>query len=298
MRDLTITSVDLGNYNIKYVGKDGNGMFSSKISIAYQAFPDAFERISFNDDSITNTYYIGVGALQREFNKVKKEFLPQILYAICKANSKKVIETKLITLLPIVQMANKNKIINAFKNKDLYFKYNGERRIVSIDSILVLPEGYMSYYALNDEDKQGNICIIDIGSRTLNLCVIQDGKTQVLNTIKLGTFDFYTQVKDKENSKGNDFQEEDIQRLIDNKIIEITPGQYDNFLKQILNAIKPIVNIKTYNVIFTGGGSLLLKDSIQRLNLPKYKIMDDPLNSNVVGAKKAAIMIWGVSNGQ
>lgn len=31
-----ITVVDLGNFNIKHIGQDGSGMFSSKISTDYQ----------------------------------------------------------------------------------------------------------------------------------------------------------------------------------------------------------------------------------------------------------------------
>lgn len=287
---MNITAVDLGNYNVKFVGKDGSGLFSSRMSTEYQAYPDAFQRISMNDSM--DTYYIGTGSLQREFNKVNKQFVPQILYSVCRANEGEIIDTNLVTLLPIVQMENKSKIINTLKNKEFAIKFNGKNRVVVINDVKVLPEGYMSYYSLPEADKQGDICILDIGSRTVNICVLQDGSIQKLKTVKIGSFDFYTQIKDKENSRGSDYAEEDIQRLINNKTIEITPGQYDNFLKQILNTIKPIVNISTYNVIFTGGGGLLLKDSIQKLNLPKYKLMDDPLNSNVVGAKKAVEMIW------
>lgn len=292
---MNITAVDLGNYNVKFSGKDANGMFSSRISTDYQSYPEAFQRISMNDSM--DTYYIGTGSLQREFNKVNKQFVPQILYSVCRANEGEIIESSLVTLLPIVQMENKSKIINILKNKEFAIKFNEENKVIVVKDVKVLPEGYMSYYSLPETDKRGDICILDIGSRTVNICVLDNGSIQKLKTVKIGSFDFYTQIKDKENSKGNDFQEEDIQRLINNKTIQILPKQYGNFLKEILNTIKPIVNISTYNVIFTGGGSLLLKDSIQKLNLPKYKIMSNPLYSNVVGAKRAAQLIWGTNNG-
>lgn len=284
------TYVDLGNYNIKYTGAGGSGMFSSKISTDYQSFPEGFQRIEI--DNGMNTSYIGIGSLSREFNKADREYIPQLLYAICKANKEDTIETSLALLLPIIQMENKSKLLDTLKDKTFDFRYNGQDRIVSIKNVLVLPEGYVSEFALSDKDRQGSICLLDMGSRTVNLCVLENGKIQKLNTIKLGSFDFYSQIKNQENAKGNDYQEEDIPRLIQDGIIKVFQKQYNDFLDQLLNAVKPYVNIKTYNTIFTGGTSLLLKDSIEKLNLPKYKIMDNALNSNVLGAKAAAEMIW------
>lgn len=49
-------TVDLGNYNIKYVGQN-IGVFSSKISTQFNPNPEAFDRIQI-DNEIT---YIGIG---------------------------------------------------------------------------------------------------------------------------------------------------------------------------------------------------------------------------------------------
>ena len=289
---MNFTVVDLGNFNIKYIGNDFQGMFSSKISTDYQSYEDGFQRIELTGAKT----YIGIGELSREFNKADREYIPQLLYALCRANEGGTIETNLVLLLPIIQMENKSKLSAALKDKEFDFKCNGIDKIVSIKDVLVLPEGYMSYFALDDEDKQGDICILDLGSRTVNVCVLEDGSIQKINTIKLGSFDFYSQIKSEENSKGNDYIEEDIPRLIKDGIVEVASEKYDNFLDQILNAVKPYVNIRTYNTIFTGGTSILLGDSIQKLKLPQYKVMEDPLNSNAIGAKKAAEMIWSAEN--
>ena len=50
--------VDLGNYNTKYLGEN-KGMFSSKISTAFNPNGEMFERIEFNG----TTTYITVGQL-------------------------------------------------------------------------------------------------------------------------------------------------------------------------------------------------------------------------------------------
>lgn len=292
MKQNRTTIVDLGNFNIKYMGEDSEGMFSSKISNDYQSYPEGFKRLEM-DGQIT---YISVGELSREFNKSNRDYIPQLLYAICKANkSLEIIETNLTLLLPIIQMENKTKLVENLKGKEFSIKFNGMDRIVNIQDVLVLPEGYSSYYSLSTEEKQGDLCLIDAGSRTINICVLENGKIQKLNTVKLGSFDFFSKLKSQQNSKGEDFSEEDICRLIDGNIIKVYQKQYDNFLNEILNSIKPYVNIKTYKTIFTGGTSLMLKESIDKLSLPNYKIHDNPLRSNVIGAKAASQMVWKVS---
>lgn len=290
MENKKITVVDLGNFNIKYIGKDLKGIFNSKISTDYQSYQDGFQRIELDG----RTTYIGIGDLSREFNKCEREYLPQLLYAICKANEDKAIETNLTLLLPIVQMENKPKMIDNLKNHEFKIKYNGLDRVIKVNDVLVLPEGYISYFSLSEEDKQGDICILDLGSRTINICVLENGKIQKLNTVKLGSFDFFSKIKAIENSKGEDFSEEDISRLIANGTIKVFQKQYAEFLNEILNSIKPYVNIKTYKTIFTGGTSLMLKEYISKLTLTNFKIHEDSLNSNVIGASEASKLIFGM----
>lgn len=285
----TITIVDLGNFNVKYIGADDEGLFSSKYSTNYQAYQEGFQRVELDG----RTTYIGIGELSREFNKAERDYLPQLLYAICKGNSVEIIETNLTLLLPILQMENKSKLKEALKGKSFNMKFNSNDRSIKIDELLVLPEGYVSYFALPEEDKEGDVCILDLGSRTINICVLEDGKIQKLNTVKLGSFDFYSKIKSIENAKGEDYTEEDIQRLISNGTVKVYKKQYTEFLNEILNAIKPYVNIKTYKTIFTGGTSLMLEEQIKELKLQNFKIHEDPLNSNVIGAKAASELMWG-----
>jgi plasmid segregation protein ParM len=286
------TIVDLGNFNIKYIGAGKAGMFSSKYSTNYQPYPDGFQRVELDD----RTTYIGTGELSREFNKAEREYLPQLLYAICSGNKAELIETNLTLLLPILQMENKSKLIANLQNKDFNLKFNGKDRVIKINDMRVLPEGYISYFSLLEEDRQGDLCILDLGSRTINICVLENGKIQKLNTVKLGSFDFYSKIKNIENAKGEDYTEEDIQRLITNGTVKVFKKQYTEFLNEILNTIKPYVNIKTYQTIFTGGTSLMLQEQINELKLSNFKMHSDPLNSNAIGAKIASEMVWKVKS--
>ncbi|APM41176.1 heat-shock protein Hsp70 [Clostridium kluyveri] len=269
------------------------GVCSSRISTDYEAYDEGFQRIEYNDQTI----YFEIGEIQKELNKAEKGYIvPQILYALCKANPKEqIVETNLTLLLPIIQMQTKTKLINKFKNQEFTFKYNGEDRIISIKDVLILPEGYSTYFSLSSEDKKGSIVIVDIGSRTVNLAVLINGKIEKLNTITLGSYNFFQKIKNIENAKGQNFVEEDIKRLIDEGFIKVYQKQYIEFLNNILDSIKPLINLSTYKVIFTGGTSLMLQEYINQLKLPKFKIHEDALNSNVIGAMEASKITWGAS---
>ncbi|WP_026884236.1 ParM/StbA family protein, partial [Clostridium akagii] len=245
-KEIQSTVIDLGNYFIKYIGTN-KGRFSSKYTTDYQSYQDSFQRVEI-DGFIT---YLTIGEFSKEYDKTNKEnFIPQLMYAIIKANNEDIIKTNLCLMLPIMQMANKNKLLDIInKHKNIKLKFNGKDKDVTIEDTLILPEGYSSYFCLTTEQKKGDICIIDCGSRTVNLAMFQNGKVVKLQTIKLGSYDFYTKIKNIENK---DYSEEDIQRLIDNKIITVHIKEYVPFLNNILNAIKPYANLNTYKVYWTG----------------------------------------------
>ncbi|AVP64130.1 heat-shock protein Hsp70 [Clostridium botulinum] len=288
---MKITVVDLGNINVKYVGEN-KGRFSSKITNDYQSYEEGFQRVEYNGIKT----YIGVGELSREFNKADRDYMAQLLYSLAKANTADTKETNLTLLLPIIQMKNKTRLIETLKGENFKFKFNGIDREIKINDLMVLPEGYASYYSLDIENKKGDVCILDLGSRTINICVLENAKIVKTNTIKLGSFDFYSKIKSLENAKGEDYIEEDIQRLIDNRLIKVDSKQYIEFLSDILNAVKPYVNLKTYNTIFTGGTSLMLKEYIEKLPLNKFRIHPNALTSNVDGAMEASKKVWNNGN--
>ena len=70
---------------------------------------------------------------------------------------------------------------------------------------------------------------------------------------------------------------------------------YTTFLKDILNIAKGNINIRNYDVIFTGGGSKLLEKCIEE-NTPA-KIADNANYSNVIGADYICKLVWRQSNG-
>ena len=287
-----ITVIDAGNYNMKYMGKGDMGLFSSKTSTDEQAYNDAYDRIEL-DGKVT---YLGqFGELSREYNKVDRNLLPQILFGICKANKDiNTITTNVTTMLPILQMPNKHKVIEQLKSQNPFkVKFNGKDRTIFIKEVAVLPESFASFYDMTQDQQKEDLCVVDCGSRTINVVSFVGAKLEKSTTIKLGSMDFYKKIKAQEAQKGKDYVEEDIERLIKNGKISVGDKQYREFFNEILNSIKADVNIDNYSTYFTGGTAKMFEKYIPS----NCKLFYEPLYSNLNGALKASELKWGKVNG-
>jgi plasmid segregation protein ParM len=273
--------IDIGNYNFKFKG-DAQGLFSSKYHTNFEPNPEAYERIEFNGV----TTYIGVGELEREYNKADKNIIPQVLYAISKATKDN--DINLCLLMPLNQLPQKQVIIDKFAGKSFKYVVNGQTRTTKVNKCVVLPEGQCSYYSLTNPSPYQ--LVIDIGSKTINWCAYEDGKMYKNGTEKLGTYDLYNSIMRIENAKGNDFIQEDIEPQIKRGRIIVADSVYKDFLKDILNRIKASINIKNHDTTFTGGGTVLLKDIIS--NIPSVEIHPSPVYSNVLGADVVCRKAW------
>lgn len=128
---------------------------------------------------------------------------------------------------------------------------------------MVLPKGQVSYHSLTAPSPYK--LIIDIRSKTINWRAYEDGKMLKNGTEKIGTYDLYNSIMRIENAKGNDFIQEDIEPQIKRGRIIVADSVYKDFLKDILNRIKVHINIKNHDTTFTGGGTVLLKDIITKI---------------------------------
>lgn len=273
--------VDIGNMEIKYKS-DIQGKFSSKYTTRFEVNPDAYERIEI--DGVQTL--IGVGEFEREFNKVEKNILPQVLYAISKATKDN--EINLCLLLPLNQLPQKEQLIEKFKGKSFRYIVNGQARTTKINKCVVLPESQSAYYSLDNPSPYQ--LLVDIGSRTIGWCIYEDGKMVNSGTEKLGIFDLYNTIMTIENAKGNDFRVEDIEGQIKRGRIEVEAKVYKEFLILILNRIKSSVNIKNYDCMFLGGGSIVLESIIR--NIPNVEIHPKPVYANVIGCEVVCKKAW------
>lgn len=273
--------VDIGNMEIKFSG-DIRGKFSSKYTTRFEVNPDAYERIDI--DGVQTL--IGIGEYEREFNKIEKNILPQVLYAISKATKDN--DVNLCLLLPLNQFPQREQLIEKFKDKSFRYVVNGQARTTRINKCTVLPESQSAYYSLYNPSPYQ--LLIDIGSRTIGWCCYENGNMANNGTEKLGIFDLYNTIMIIENAKGNDFKVEDIEAQIKRGRIKVEDKVYKEFLRDILNRIKASVNIKNYDCIFLGGGSLVLEFIIS--NIPNVEIHPNAVYANVIGAEVICRKAW------
>jgi plasmid segregation protein ParM len=293
-----LSIIDLGNLNVKGINQDEKNInFKSNISRDYESYPDAFKYTLINGEYT----YFERGTFSLEYIKTNKDYTAQVLYAISKLhNDIEDINTKLTLLLPISEMKEKTKYINTLKGKNFEFTVKNSKKTnkkVLIDDILVLPEGYISYFALSDEYKTSSIIIIDIGGRTTNLVAMVNGEPKLLKTLKIGVMDFYSKIRELNSDK--EYNLEDIERLIKEDTIRVTEKQLAEFANDILNEIKIYLKVEHYkHVCWTGGGATVIEKIIKE-KLPKNCfILNDPVNSNVRGALAASKITWSIADGK
>ncbi len=287
-----ITVIDLGNYNVKGIDTKGKQVtFKSNISRDYEAYPDGFSYVNLGGEFT----FFEKGNFSKEYIKTKKDYIAQLLYAIAKLNEEsESIETNLTLLLPISEMDHKQKYIEDLKGKEFKFTAKTTKKsnkVVKILDVFVVPEGYASYFTLDDKTKSSNVLILDIGGRTTNVVAMDNGKPQVLNTYKIGILDFYLKLKNLNSDK--EYKIEDIEKAITKGDIKVSKKHLAAFTNDVINEVSININLNHYNyVIFTGGGSIVIQDIIKE-SLPSQCILaTNALNTNIQGALGASKEIW------
>lgn len=287
-----ITVVDLGNYNVKAMNSlTAKSIFKSNISRDYESYPDAFKHIKIDGEYT----YFEKGPFSMEYIKTKKDYTAQLMYAIASLNeAEDEIKTNLTLLLPISEIQEKHKYIDEIKGKTFDCSVKLKTKInknITIEDVMVLPEGYVIYFKLGEKYKTSSIVIVDIGGRTTNLVAMVNGEPKVLKTLKIGALDFYAKIRELHADK--EYNLEDIERLIKEGKVVVTDKQIAQFANDILNQIKQHIKLEHYeHVLFAGGGAIIIEKIIKDILPDNCEIVDEPLESNMEGAMEASKMAW------
>ena len=292
--------VDLGNYNIKVLDVETGEkvIFSSKISREYESTPELFNWVKYDG----NVTYFEKGNFSMENVKTNKDFTNQLLYSLAKIYADEEAEIKLCLLLPTQQMTADNKAkYNELKGKTFEYECRANgitgKRKVSISNVMVLPEGYVTYFSLPKELHAKSILIVDIGGRTSNYCSFIKGKIEVNKTSNIGSLDFYERVR--EANEGKQCELKDMERFIADKFVTVYKKDYIRFYNDIIEDIQAHNCILSHfdKIVFSGGGSALLETIKDKL--PDNAIIcKENLYSNILGAGVVVKAKWGVVNGK
>lgn len=278
-----ILAVDLGNYNIK-----------TSEGIVFESRFQEVEKEDFDTElvELNNKFYrMESGSFENEFNKAKKNYLPNLLYAISKSVDKDSEKLDLVLGVPASNMGISKELKNDLENKTFKFNLFGIEKEFKINKVATVAEGLSSFYTLKKEERLKDVLILDIGGRTINVCTFSKGRNIVKFTQPKGMLDLYLMVQERYNKDGNNADIEEIIRLIENSTINCAEEK-QQFIKEQINKIKlKISNFSTYKIWVTGGGSLELQEAL-RDNVGEINYIPDSLFSNVKGNKNIAEAKW------
>ena len=182
--------------------------------------------------------------------------------------------------------------------KTVNFSYEDEEYTITIENVVVLAQGYAGVFDLISNKSLPDTCIvIDVGSRTIDILPIVNGKPQGAKAISLNDGVINCLLKCNEEIRrrtGDEVLESQIQSIMlgDKNVL---PPQYSTIVQeQIVQYIKHIAdvliehkfNIKTLPCVFIGGGATVVKCYGEEL-FPIAKYRTD-IHANAIGYETIA----------
>lgn len=288
-------AIDLGNRNIKIAYKKGD-------KVQFDSFQARFTEEEQQDYSVAEVieidgtkYCIEQGNYDFEFNKTEKNYLPFLLNAISRATEDE--EVEIMMGAPVEHVTGLREVFKEqLLGKDIEYKYKGKERKVKIKNLGIIGEGFASYFALPATVRNvgGNMGIIDIGGRTVNIATFINGKQETVCTLNFGMIDLKNDLLKDLKKVGKDYDINTIENLLENERISIKEEEKEKFIKNIINDIKLYkIDIDLYSWFVTGGGSIDIGVMLDKY-FGKNSIIKDALYTNVLGYYNFMIAKWGI----
>ncbi len=175
------------------------------------------------------------------------------------------------------------------------FEFCGEYRSIRISKVVsytqALAAAVTQFAALKN---YGVSYIIDIGGFTVDVLKLRNGRPdlEVVESFERGIITLYNSIISKCNSQFARLLEDcDIDEVIRNEPTML-PGEVqllirsmtDDFLSEFYNFLREHgIDVKTSKCVFAGGGSLLLRSTIERSGKVAFPIFIDDIHANAVG---------------
>ncbi|WP_019123910.1 ParM/StbA family protein [Brevibacillus massiliensis] len=317
MHNRFLIAIDSGKHSTKAIMKDEEGLQRVKFRTLVEEVEDFGADISPNSDLVEfqgKSFLVGemLDESKMDYRLTKHNQTHQIcIYlAITKLlqKSKRSIAFAnicLATNIPLSLYKNERKK-QAYQDflqnggEPICLKVNGKAFVFRIHQIYVLPEGIGPVYSNINEFRHKRSLIIDIGSLNVNFQEFTNliPSYQQMITADLGVNLLRSKISDALTSKyGTTISDNDVERLFRDKYLflngkkqedskEIIDGLIANHVKEIFNhARSRKISFNNTEVHFVGGGSLLLRDDIQK-EYPAAIIHSDAQFANVLSYLK------------
>lgn len=274
---MKLYTLDIGSFNIKINAGEilENRFILDNVSEKFGA-----ETLEYEG----NTYFFGKGTFDKTMSKVHKNFIVPFLYGLGKAGAEGDINT--ILHLPSSQIGMKQELIEQLKDKTFKFKVNNEDKEIIVNTVGVLKEGFSSFYALAKRN-EGLIAIGDIGGRSSDWFFFNNGVLEKEISVPIGMMDYFKDIANELNNKGQNRKLEDIHKLIVNEIISLDDyvDIAHKFVVNMMNEVKIEVEaIEDYNIKLCGGGAIYIKEVLNEY-YAKVELINNSIKSNVTGAE-------------
>ena len=286
-----IIGVDIGSFATK-TSKLVN--FESRVSNVGNLVTDNLE-LNLNGEK----YYIEEGTNETEYRKVLRNNSIKLLYAALFL-SKSDRNVELVLGLPISQYKeDKDSLIEMIcRNSILNGEVNGEMQDYYIKKVEVYPEGI----GVAPHEFEG--IVVDIGGRTTDTCLITQHnyrhKIDLPGSVPFGTIGLYSNFIAAINSKyGLDLKINDTERIlksglkINSQLTDISFAKkiFFNFIDDLINKLQVDYSLKTNEIMFTGGGSILLEGIIKK-RIQNATIAKNGVFANALAFQKYGEEIW------
>lgn len=283
-----ILGIDLGNSNIK---TSEEVIFSSNFTKAEDYDPLGKGTIEFNGQK----YLLERGLFDNEFNKAKKDYLPNLLYAI--ANSVPNVNPISVDLalgVPVDNLGISEKLRSDLSDNEYQVLVDNKTyRTIKINRIAVIGEGIAAYYTIPKEERKDDIMLIDIGGRTSNVVCYKKGKLVNKFTVPEGILNLFDKVRTKENNlNGENYTVEIVEEYVNKGIIKNIDTEKRDLIDDLFNAINFKDDMRAYKLWFSGGGTITLGDTLKGVR-KDVSVVESPLFANAKGNKKIAQTKWG-----
>lgn len=142
-----------------------------------------------------NKYQIGVGKIDVEILKSKRNTLPLFLYALDKSTTMD--KVKVVVGLPKYQL-DEDAYVNEIKDRFIgkfTFKCDGKDREIEVLDCTIFPEGMGAYYTINKDLSDKDVIIIDIGGSTINILFFSNGEFIKAETLSFGSLNLLNDVR-------------------------------------------------------------------------------------------------------
>jgi plasmid segregation protein ParM len=266
-----------------------------------QSFPAKCSKVGnlLKSSNITignDTYYIGEGERDTEYRKVyRKNLIPTYAYSLATQNDNRFL---VVAALPYTHYKqDKDVYANMLKGTwDVII--NGISKRITVDDVIVYPEGIASVFGTNFEG-----ILLDIGGRTTDAIQIYDenGIKRYENplSIPMGTLNLYSDFIKSINSKGYDLRLNDAERILrkgfkyNGEPIDVgfAMDVFKEFVETVVSKLQVEYSLRSQDVMLTGGGSQLMFSALKK-RLPNATLMPNPVFANAIGLKKVGDSVW------